>query len=759
MSKQLLRQEATDGPAPAEKAGKDVGKTTEGVGKRTGTLFLRRIKVVSFGAFSNKVIGPFAPGMNVVFGRNEGGKTTLNALVSGILFGWEEARGIRNTYKPENAERSGSLFFEDEAAEEELEVFRVKNTDGLQGWASLVDDIDKETFLTMFGLTSDELRSLRNTTDVTAKLLTAGSGTSASPAYALAEIQSRIAEHTSKAAGLDCSIVQLTQRQAELREALSEAADEADRLKLQDKEFHELGPERDNILVRLQTLNTEIESLSAARASLEELEQQQRKNLKQKRKLLDEERALAAQHQERGNDGVSKLVGMKPEQEYMLRDRIDTLLEESSKIEHSVFLAKEDHTSSKAAFEVLHEAGDLKEAEQKARFQRQVQMVSSIILPVLFAAIGAFILLHGWKITSLSFTALGIFVILFAILLAGAAFIMLFRPPKTEDALLQRKQDAQWVMLQDRKKLEACEAERGAQEEKVRDFLKSNGLKEARGSLKRARALLDEAKDRRAQRNLTSQKKQALASQLVSLEEAIAENTAQRERAFAQVGVKEDTPLSALDLWISQKTQQRASLAEARDSINRRYGELKQELSQAKHLRSFDELKLAYQQVRTRQKESMQDYARLLLAKRMLENAIGAWESKSQPEVYKQASRLLALMTSGKWVKIRMSPEGRIQVVDDVKTVREPIHLSLATCQQLYLSLRIALLMTAENVGRALPVLADDILVNFDVERSRGAVKALFELSTRRQVILFTCHEEIVRLLRENDSQVNVLEL
>src|SRR5699024_6096572 len=136
---------------------------------------------------------------------------------------------------------------------------------------------------------------------------------------------------------------------------------------------------------------------------------------------------------------------------------------------------------------------------------------------------------------------------------------------------------------------------------------------------------------------------------------------------------------------------------EASENINRRYGELKQELSHAKRMKRFDELKLRYQQVRTRQDESAQDYARLLLAKRMLEAAIAAWESKSQPEVYRQASRLLSLMTEGRWVKVAMTPEGKLQVTDSVKTVREPVHLSLGTCQQLYLSLRIALLMTAEN--------------------------------------------------------------
>ncbi len=65
--------------------------------------YLKHAKIDAFGAFSNRVVGPFGPHLNVVFGQNEAGKTTLSQFVGGVLFGWEEARGLRNTYKPEKA--------------------------------------------------------------------------------------------------------------------------------------------------------------------------------------------------------------------------------------------------------------------------------------------------------------------------------------------------------------------------------------------------------------------------------------------------------------------------------------------------------------------------------------------------------------------------------------------------------------------------------------------------------------------------------
>ena len=66
--------------------------------------------MTSFGRFSNTIVGAFGPGLNVVYGPNEAGKTTVNELVKGVLFGWPAARGENNPYRPDTADRAGSLF-------------------------------------------------------------------------------------------------------------------------------------------------------------------------------------------------------------------------------------------------------------------------------------------------------------------------------------------------------------------------------------------------------------------------------------------------------------------------------------------------------------------------------------------------------------------------------------------------------------------------------------------------------------------------
>lgn len=721
--------------------------------------FLKHVKMESFGAFSGKVVGPFGPHLNVVFGPNEAGKTTTASFVRGVLFGWEEARGVRNTYKPQAADRAGSLFFDDGEGGE-IELSRGRNAEGLKGDVSLVHDIDRETFSTMFSLTSDELRRLRNTTDVTARLLTAGSGTGTSPAHALSVVQGRLAACTSRAASAEESLVNLGSQLADAKEEMARAAEVAESLRRKDKEFHEMEPERESLSARLSKLNARIEELTACRARIEKLAAE-REEITEEHARLAEEQTQAALARRRGRHAVSReLMDMTAAEDRELRDRIDVFSDRESKCSHSVELAKSNYAASKAAYEVRLEAPDTREMELRARHQRTAQVVLSIALPLMFVGSGVPLVVHGREISSLSFTALGLGLVAMAVFLAAGALVMLFRPSKEQEARKAELQSAQWVMLQDKKKYESCLAEQEALSGEIRAFLESRGLGEASSNLRRARTILDEAKDARGDMALLQQRSQALTARLTSLEEKIARNVDALASAYTQAHLpSENATLAALDAKIARKVSQRTNLMEAFESTNRAYGELKQELATARGEHTLDEVRMTYQQIRTRYNESLQTFARLLLARRMLEMAISSWESKSQPEVYAQASELMSLMTEGRWVRVYMTADGHLRVVDSVHTERDPVHLSLGTCQQLYLSLRIALLLAADNVGRAIPILADDILVNFDSRRRRGAARALAELAKTRQVIMFTCHEEVVSVLREVSDATNVIEL
>lgn len=742
----------------------------EGSGRASGEgrIFLKYLKVERFGALSDRTVGPFAPGLNVVFGRNEAGKSTLFSFIDGVLFGWREARGARNTYKPVGAERAGSLLFAEavdgaeasaEADGREYELRRVRNADGLDGDTQLIDDVDAETFRTMFALTSDELRSLRNTTDVTAKLLTAGSGTGASPAQALATVQWRLAECTSKAAGAAGSVVRLSAERDAAKRALDEAGAEMELHRKHHHELHDLQAERDDLAARMQQNDRALENLTLCREGLERLGREE-KGLLAELDELEEEQCRAEEEREAAAASIGeRLAALTFSEDRVIRDRLDALGSRESKYAQATDVARSNLNDSKALYEVSVEALDTNAEAEHARTRHRIKAVFSIAIPLVFVLVGVPLFIYGRQLGSLSYTILGLALVAFAVVVAAAALGMMLRPERAADPLQSRVKDAQWVMMQDEKKLEACRADEARFTERAAEELEGYGLGEARGDLRRARVILDEAKDVRAAMALADQRAQAARSRLHAVAARLDAIAQERFRLCERAAVAETVTDEEMEAAIDRCVQLRLGLREALNALNKRHGELSQELSQAQRSAEFDRLKTLHQEAVTRTEEAKHEFAKLLLARRMLEAAIAAWESKSQPEVYAQAGRLLSLMTDGTWTKVLLASDGTLKVVDDARTVREPLLLSLGTSQQLYLALRIALLMSAANVGRAVPILADDILVHFDAARRAGAARALAELARTRQVILFTCHEEVVAALTGADPSATVREL
>ena len=79
---------------------------------------------------------------------------------------------------------------------------------------------------------------------------------------------------------------------------------------------------------------------------------------------------------------------------------------------------------------------------------------------------------------------------------------------------------------------------------------------------------------------------------------------------------------------------------------------------------------------------------------------------------------------------------------DDARLTVEK--MSSGTRDQLYLALRLATLEWRLEASEPMPFIVDDILINFDDDRSMATLKVLDDLSKKNQVILFTHHRQIV---------------
>jgi uncharacterized protein YhaN len=142
-------------------------------------------------------------------------------------------------------------------------------------------------------------------------------------------------------------------------------------------------------------------------------------------------------------------------------------------------------------------------------------------------------------------------------------------------------------------------------------------------------------------------------------------------------------------------------------------------------------------------------WAVFAMAAGLLARTKSRYEREKQPEVMRRASEHFARLTGGRYVRIA-APMGeeRLLAIRPGGEAVDSARLSRGTAEQMYLALRFAL--AAEFARQTpLPLVMDDIFVNFDGERLLLALRELAALSEQHQVLLFTCHRHVLDALAE----------
>lgn len=149
------------------------------------------------------------------------------------------------------------------------------------------------------------------------------------------------------------------------------------------------------------------------------------------------------------------------------------------------------------------------------------------------------------------------------------------------------------------------------------------------------------------------------------------------------------------------------------------------------------------------------EWSRYALARHLLLEARGRFEKERQPGVIRTASALFSAITGGAWDGVTASLEdSSLRVVPPHGEPVSPEVLSRGTQEQLYLALRLAHIRNHAAQAAALPVIMDDVLVNFDPERARRTARAFGDLASPQngtpghQLLYFTCHPHMADMLR-----------
>ena len=143
----------------------------------------------------------------------------------------------------------------------------------------------------------------------------------------------------------------------------------------------------------------------------------------------------------------------------------------------------------------------------------------------------------------------------------------------------------------------------------------------------------------------------------------------------------------------------------------------------------------------------------------MLEIIRESYESKRQPETLKDASNYLDRLTEGKYNRIWTKLIGEELLVDNSDDETIPVDkLSRGTREAVYLSLRLALVGAYARRGATIPMILDDVLVNFDGQRAHAAAEVLYDFARNgHQILMFTCHEHMRDMFHSLGADVRVL--
>lgn len=157
---------------------------------------------------------------------------------------------------------------------------------------------------------------------------------------------------------------------------------------------------------------------------------------------------------------------------------------------------------------------------------------------------------------------------------------------------------------------------------------------------------------------------------------------------------------------------------------------------------------------------AVREWRVLTLAQGLIEETLREFERTRQPAVLAQASRTFSVVTHNRYERVAQEESGEeIVVVDGAGRRKRPDELSRGTAEQLYLCIRLGLAAEFAHRSGPLPLIMDDVLVNFDPGRARNLAAALADFAQEHQVLFFTCQPATRDLLVGFGGAARVVEM
>lgn len=698
---------------------------------------IERIVIDGYGHFAQQEIGPLGSGLTIIYGQNESGKTTLQRFIVAMLFGFPRRNSADWIEALAGGRHGGRLILRDGAGERLIverhhdgrrQALQLTLPDGRlddeECLRARLGEMSAATYKQLFALELADLQSLGNlpAAEVSSRIYGAGLGAERAPDL-LADLE-RDAGKIFKPRGENQPVRETLDRLAKIERSLDDLRERLGHYPTLLGDRAEVSTERDRQRARLDARRHEL-------AQLDEIQRQQREVDRQLTALgpgWDRER-LARMGDlndalETARDLEQSLAQVAFQLEAIERRIANTLPECDAQDR----LARMD--AARAAW-INYQQGSRATQDQRP---------ASSWLPALLMIIGLAGLLVGIALSQ-PWWPVGA-----GLLVIGVVWLIVRQRQPDGDRRQVQGEAGRFVQLARAAGLDPQTGIAGLEQVRADLLTRIQACREAVAERER---LIGE-RDRRqltwrswlVEHGLSDDLDPEAAANLIR-------DLMQAQRSLASAR----SSASSADL-----AERRQRLVEEIDLAERELGRSHERLGELQH--AIEQLEVEEGDARLRAERAGKiaelgrlgrEWTTLIVAQRLLEQAVQRFEEEHQPAVVREASRVLAGITDGAYQRIAISFEDAraIVVITPDGQRKTPQQLSQGTREQLYLALRFGLARAHAERNEPLPLLLDDVLVNFDPQRAQAATRVLLELARCQQVLLFTCHPETVEHARE----------
>ncbi len=214
---------------------------------------------------------------------------------------------------------------------------------------------------------------------------------------------------------------------------------------------------------------------------------------------------------------------------------------------------------------------------------------------------------------------------------------------------------------------------------------------------------------------------------------------------------------------LQQNQEQIQQLETKRSELDQTIGELRTLLKQMDGNDAAAQAADEAQSALAEMQDLSERYMQVTLAASMLRKSIERYREQHQAPLLTRASELFNHLTLGSFQRLRVGYNNYDQPIilgarlyedEGIPTTA----MSDGTRDQLYLALRLASIEHYMQKNITLPLILDDILINFDDLRAKATLEVLIKLSQNMQVLFFTHHSRLVEIARQCTHQLRVHE-